>query len=356
MTDRRYITIDDWRNLGGEREAERISFKDAFDSERHFEDALTADPDLLEDGLWLVGRQLRVSAGQIDLLGVGHDGQLIVFELKHGQIGRGALSQVLEYAAFIESLPASDLATLVSNSSGRNGIPQIADFAAMYEARFGERSGDEPFGVQAVLVSLAAPDEDSVRAITWLSDHGVRIQQVIYETYSDDEYVVLRPLWNPEPQNLRWWFPPLAAKRPELVDWISSEAAKTDCADLHAEILQMITAAFPSGRWVPRVNPDSLGLNWAIRGSNGKMVESITTRIYNHRPDQIFLMLFDEVLQYAPHELESALQPFIYGEGTRLGQPHGQVRWIDAEKWAEHGDALRNALAYAGAKHAKAIG
>ena len=86
------------------------------------------------------------------------------------------------------------------------------------------------------------------------------------------------------------------------------------------------------------------------------MVESITIRIYNRNPDQIFLMLFDEVLHYAPGKLDSALQPFIYGEGTRLGQPHGQVRWIDAETWAEHGDALRNALAYAGTKHAKAIG
>lgn len=353
MTHRRYIGIDDWRNLGGERKAALIPFKDAFDSERHFEDVLTADPDLLEDGLWLVGRQLRISAGQIDLLGVGNDGQLIVFELKHGPIGRGALSQVLEYAAFIESLPASDLATLVSNSSGRNGIPQIADFAAMYRSRFGEINEDDAFSVQAVLVSLATPDEDSVRAITWLSEHGVRIQQVIYETYSDDDYFVLRPTWNPEPQNLRWWFPPAGAKRPELIDWITQEAAKTDCADLHAEILQMVTTAFPSGRWVPRVDPDSLGLNWAIRGQSGKPVESITVRIYNRDPDQIFLMLFDEVLDYAPDRIRDALQPFIYGEGTRLGKPHGEVRWIDAETWAEHGAALRDALAHAGTKHAQ---
>ena len=348
MIDRRYITIDDWRNLGGEREAERISFKDAFDSERHFEDALTADPDLLEDGLWLVGRQLRVSAGQIDLLGVGHDGQLIVFELKHGQIGRGALSQVLEYAAFIESLPASDLATLVSNSSGRNGIPQIADFAAMYEARFGEISGDDPFGVQAVLVSLAAPDEDSVRAITWLSDHGVRIQQVIYETFSDDDYVVLRPLWNPPPQNLRWWFPPASAKSSELTEWIKLEITKMPVAKFHTEIMQAIISAFPSGRWSPHTKPHRIGFHMKFEGRT-----NILIYVYNTYPEEVVLTLFNEILKYAPRKLRNALKLFEDAESI---DPNDDRRWIDAGTWAKHGDALREALKYAGDKHAKAVG
>lgn len=328
---------------------------EAFSSEKQFEDALVSNPSILVDGLWLVGRQIQTDAGRIDLLGVDAEGALLVFELKLGQLSRGAVSQAIEYAAFLCDLGPDDLFSLISNSSGRNGIALISDFADEFEQRFGRRPSEDGLFVRTVLVSQEY-DEPSARSIDWLSHNGIAIEHFVLRGARTGNTVVFDVLESIPPPIRRWWYPPAQAKRPQLVEWLFTEAAKTESADLHAEIAEMVIAAFPSGRWVPRTNPNSLGLNWQVSGTNGKPVESVTIRIYNHDPDQIFLMLFDEVLQYAPDELRSALQPFIYGEGTRLGKPHGEVRWIDAETWAEHGQALRDALAYAGANHAKAVG
>ena len=329
---------------------------EAFEDEPEFEEALTRRPNLLANDLWLVGRQIQTDAGRgrLDLLGIDGGGQIVVFEIKAGKLSRGALSQAIEYAAFIDSLPISDLATLISNRSGKRGIPPIDDFEAEYEQRFGKPAATGHISVRLVLVTLDQDDAAS-RSVNWLWSQGIEVEQYLYRTSLslDGNTIVLEKIVNPDPPALRWWYSPERATQTQRIDWIIAEAAKTDCAYLHAEILQMITTAFPSGRWVPRVNPDSLGLNWVIRGRNGKPVESITVRIYNYDPDQIFLMLFDEVLYYAPRKLRSVLQLFTYGEGTRRGKPHGEVRWIDAETWAEHGQALRDALAYAGAKHAK---
>lgn len=329
--------------------------QEAFSSEKEFEDALVSNPAILGDGLWLVGRQIQTDAGRIDLLGIDAEGTLLVFELKVGKLSRGAISQAIEYAAFLCDLEAGDLASLISNSSGRNGILKISDFAKEYEQQIGHIPFDDGIAVRLVLVSQEY-DEPAARAIDWLNQNGIAIENLVLLPNQVGDTIVFEVIEKPVPPILRWWYPPAQARRPQLIEWIFDEIIKTEAAGLHAEIVEVVTSAFPSGRWVPRVDPNSLGLNWVIRGSTGKPVESITIRIYNDSSDQIFLMLFDEVLQYAPSELDSALQPFIYGEGTRLGQPHGQVRWIDAETWAEHGDALRDALAYAGAQHAKAVG
>jgi RecB family endonuclease NucS len=52
-------------------------------TEEMLEEILVKAPDLLFEGLKLVGRQVETSGGAtLDLLGVDEDGQLIVFELK----------------------------------------------------------------------------------------------------------------------------------------------------------------------------------------------------------------------------------------------------------------------------------
>lgn len=338
-----------------DKDFDDLTSHEGFSSEKQLSDALVSNPSILVEDLWLVGREIQTDAGRIDLLGVDPEGTLVVFELKLGRLSRGAVSQAIEYTAFLYDLELENLSSLIANSSGRNGVSPISDFASEFERRIGRRLPESDLAIRTVLVSEEI-DEPSARSIDWLYQNGIPIGHLILRAGRSGDDVVFDVLENWAPSVRSWWYPPAQAKRPQLVEWLFTEAAKTESADLHAEIVEMITTAFPSGRWVPRVDPDSLGINWAIRGRNGKPVESITIRIYNTRSGQIFLMLFDEVLQYAPDEIRSALQPFIYGEGTRLGKPHGEVRWIDAETWAEHGQALRDALAYAGAKHAKAVG
>lgn len=326
---------------------------DLFPTERHFEDALVANPDILIEGLWLVGRQIPTDSGRIDLLGIGPEGTLIVFELKLGRLSRGSVNQAIEYAAFLTDLREDDLSSLITNSSGRSGIPQITDFPQAFQDRFGRR----PFadGI-SVWISLVCQEYDvpAARSIDWLNANGVGIDHfVLYPSVRGNE-VLFDVLENLRPDVQRWWYPPATAKKPEVVDWIRREAAKTDESDLFDEIIDMTVSAFPTGRWEPRRAPDSLGLVWMIKRRDGKSAEGIIIRICNWRVGQVYLLLYDEVLQYAPRKLKAALRPFPGGKGNKLGQAHGELRWIGSTAWDQHGALLRDAIGYAGAKHHKA--
>ena len=89
------------------------------ESEALLEDILTRNPDMLEEGLQLVGRQTGTAGGPLDLLGVDRDGRLVVFELKRGTLNRDAVAQVIDYASYLDAM---DLDSLYRHVAERSGI------------------------------------------------------------------------------------------------------------------------------------------------------------------------------------------------------------------------------------------
>ena len=79
--------------------ATQLNTTNRMETEGLLEDILTANPDMLEDGLQLVGRQTSTAGGPLDLLGVDTDGRLVVYELKRGRLNRDAVAQVIDYAS-----------------------------------------------------------------------------------------------------------------------------------------------------------------------------------------------------------------------------------------------------------------
>ena len=65
--------------------------------ESDFEDILTKYPELIEEGISLIGRQVRVKGKYIDLLFKDRFGQKIIVELKKGTILRKHIGQLLDY-------------------------------------------------------------------------------------------------------------------------------------------------------------------------------------------------------------------------------------------------------------------
>ena len=97
-------------------------------SEGLLEDILTANPDMLEDGLQLVGRQTSTSGGPLDLLGVDTDGRLVVFELKRDTLNREAVAQVIDYASSLDAMDFDRLCRHIEEQSGNSEIQEIDDF------------------------------------------------------------------------------------------------------------------------------------------------------------------------------------------------------------------------------------
>ncbi len=125
---------------------------DQTSTERLLEDSIVKSPDLLGDGVRLIGRQVETPGGPLDLLGIDEDGSIIVFELKRGALTRDAVAQLLDYASYVAELSADDFANLVSKNSGRNGIDSISDFKGWFQEQFGKefesstKAKDRPCG------------------------------------------------------------------------------------------------------------------------------------------------------------------------------------------------------------------
>ena len=96
----------------GKLSATAVESVDNTETEQDLEDLLVASPDLLMEGLTLIGRQVATAGGPLDLLGIDADGRLVVFELKRGTLTRDAVAQALDYA--------SDLALPLPHISGLN--------------------------------------------------------------------------------------------------------------------------------------------------------------------------------------------------------------------------------------------
>jgi hypothetical protein len=92
--------------------------------ERQLEDWIERDPDLVAEGLEIVGRQVSVEAGRLDLLAVDPGGQYVVIELKSGALYIDAITQALYYAACVATMPEASLERIASDYRLRRGKPE----------------------------------------------------------------------------------------------------------------------------------------------------------------------------------------------------------------------------------------
>ena len=77
--------------------------------EKHLEAWIAVDAKLIGGGLTIVGRQVRIDAGILDLLAIDARDRWVVIELKAGRLDDGALHQVLYYASSLARLSAGEL-------------------------------------------------------------------------------------------------------------------------------------------------------------------------------------------------------------------------------------------------------
>ena len=137
-------------------------------------------------GLTLVGRQVPVETGFVDLVGIDEDGRLVVFELKREKLTRAAVAQVLDYCTYLETLSDSETGTLLAERSGKDGIERIGDFEEWY----GSQRGESLRPVRMVLVGLGL-DASAHRMVSYLADRAIDIRLVTFHGYVNDQEMLL---------------------------------------------------------------------------------------------------------------------------------------------------------------------
>ena len=157
------------------------------ETEGLLEDILTANPDMLEEGLQLVGRQTPTAGGPLDLLGIDSGGGLVVFELKRGTLNREAVAQTIDYASDLDAMGPEVLADHVEQQSGNLGIEKIDDFVNWYSKV--RESNDLPEGglesllpPRMVLVGLGV-DDTTERMVQYMASGGMDISLLTFHGF-----------------------------------------------------------------------------------------------------------------------------------------------------------------------------
>ena len=153
------------------------------ESEGLLEDILARNPDMLADGLKLIGRQTRTTGGPLDLLGVEPDGRLSVFELKRGTLRREAVAQVIDYSSYLEDMDTDSLYRHIAEHSGNLGIQKIDDFEEWYRENYADDASLTP--LRMVLVGLGV-DEPTERMVNYLVRSGVEVSLLTFHCFEQD--------------------------------------------------------------------------------------------------------------------------------------------------------------------------
>ena len=107
--------------------------------ERHLEEWIEKEPQLVGDGLEVIARQLTVEGGgRLDLLALDPQGRLVVIEVKRAQLEDLALTQSLAYAALLARESTDQLYERIAANAAGRGIELPADLRSQLEVPEGE--------------------------------------------------------------------------------------------------------------------------------------------------------------------------------------------------------------------------
>lgn len=150
--------------------------------EKYLENWIANDVTLIGEGLTLVGQQVKIDDGILDLLAVDTQDRWVVIEIKSGTLDSGALSQALYYASSIARLDAAELREKIEGGLGKFGDPE-----RLLERVKGllDNEEEEVRKITVLLVGAGVhPGLD--RMIEFLGRFGVPIGVVSFEIFQLD--------------------------------------------------------------------------------------------------------------------------------------------------------------------------
>ena len=147
--------------------------------ERNLEDWIEKDPTILDENLLLIGRQVN----NIDLLFLDRNGNTVIAELKREKTPRDVVTQIIEYASWVEHLGYEDL-----KKEAEKTYKQPEALKVKFKERF-DAELPETLNEQHRMIIVAAGLDDSTRRIIEYLAHGKRnvpINVAIFHYFEDN--------------------------------------------------------------------------------------------------------------------------------------------------------------------------
>lgn len=161
--------------------------------ERHLEDWIEGNPDLLGRELLIIGRQVSTTSGPLDLLAIDALGVLQIIELKRDMLPRQAVAQALDYGAWL-SATTSDEIIRIAEDYLESALDET------FQEKFGGQLPDITTQNHRILVVGTGLDAGAERLIGYLSQRpSIQINAVLFRYVKTvREELLVRSLLVPE--------------------------------------------------------------------------------------------------------------------------------------------------------------
>jgi hypothetical protein len=164
-------------------------------SEQLLEEMIVKDPRILSNEWMLIGQQEATQyGGRIDLLAIAPDGSLVLIELKRDRTPREIVAQALDYASWVQELPADRLVQIYERFS--NGGSLQADF----QQRFGSALDEESLNhTHQIIIVAAELDPSTERIIGYLNERDIAINVLFFQVFQHGDHQLLSRSWLIDP-------------------------------------------------------------------------------------------------------------------------------------------------------------
>ena len=159
-------------------------------NENMIEGWVARQPDLLGLDILLIGRQVVTEfGGQIDLLGVDIDGNLVIVELKRDRTPREIIAQVLDYASWVSALTTRQV-----HEVAQGFLEQLLQVA--FRERFDTALPQTLNETHRIIIIASAFDASSQRIVRYLSEvHDIAINTAFFSVFEESGQTLLATDW-----------------------------------------------------------------------------------------------------------------------------------------------------------------
>lgn len=155
-------------------------------AERDLEDWIERDPALVEHGLVIVGRQVRLEGGPLDLLALDPQGRWVLIEIKRERLQREVVAQAIDYASCLNRLEPARLRAQCDEYLRSRGRTESLDALL---AQRGQSLDDETDGRNVVIYLVGTGyDPGLERMVSYLADQAdLSLRIVTFSPFRDSQ-------------------------------------------------------------------------------------------------------------------------------------------------------------------------
>lgn len=212
--------------------------------EERLEEWISSDVSVVSADLLIIGRQVETTFGGIlDLLCMEENGDTVIIELKRDKTPREIVSQVLDYASWVENLTAEQIEEIAERHY------KDLSFEEVYRQKFNHDLPSSINEEHKMIVIGTEIDSSSRRIINYLSEkYGVAINAMTFNYFRDgrDEYLARTFLIEPSKAHLDQ-VSRSSKRRPTLsFDQLQSMAEEKGVGEIYHLLVTKLNAVFDS--------------------------------------------------------------------------------------------------------------